>query len=470
MINYTGTYTDQYELTMAQVYYLSGRKDEHAVFDYFFRKLPFNSGYVIFAGLNDLLQIIQNLRFTDEDIAFLEKEKFDHSFIEYLKDFNFHGDIYSCREGEVIFPNEPVLRVEASLIEAQLIETLLLNILNFESLIATKAARIKHAAKDKLLFEFGLRRAQGPGGYYASRASVIGGMDGTSHVKAAIDFKLKPSGTMAHSFIQSEKDELTAFRRFSEYYPDNCILLLDTYSTLRSGLPNAIQVAKELESRGNKLLGVRLDSGDLAYLSRECRRILNEHDLPYVKIIASNQLDEYVIESLMEQRAPVDIFGVGTKLVTGYPDGALDGVYKLSELNHEPKLKLSDSIKKISLPHRKEIFRILNSDGNFLGADVLGLAGEKNIPVMFHPTEKLSFLNIKDLKKEPLLNQVMKNGKKLGPSPSVSTIKQYASERLALLPPEFKRFENPHIYKIGLSEKLIQIRDKLVLEHKERSS
>lgn len=466
MINYTATYADQYELAMSQVYFLSGRKNEKAVFDYFFRKLPYRSGYAVFAGLQDLLYVLENLSFSNEDLEFLKEQGHDENFIEYLKSFKFQGTIHACAEGEIVFANCPILRVEGTIIEAQLIETLLLNILNFQTLIATKAARIREVAKDKVLFEFGLRRAQGPGGYYASRASIIGGFDGTSSVKAALDFHLKPSGTMAHSFIQSEPDELTAFRKFSEYRPEDCVLLVDTYSTLESGLPNAIKAAKEMEKKGQKLKGIRLDSGDLAYLSRECRRVLDENNLSYVKIVASNQLDEYVIESLIEQGAPIDIYGVGTKLVTGYPDAALDGVYKLSELNGIPKIKLSDSVAKISLPHRKQVFRTLSHDGHFAGADVVALADETNIPVMYHPIEHLSFLDIRKFRQVPLLTEVMKNGKRTRPSPDIESIKKFSAERRALLPAEYKRFENPHLYKVGLSKNLKDVRDKLVLSHK----
>lgn len=468
MINYTASYTDQYELAMAQVYFLTKRENDRAVFDYFFRSLPFNSGYAVYAGLNHLLDVLENLHFSEEDLKFLKEQNHHESFIEYLRSFRFKGTIYSCHEGEIIFPNQPVLRVEGPLIEAQIIETLLLNILNYQTLIATKAARIREVAKDKILFEFGLRRAQGPGGYLASRASIIGGFDGTSNVKAALDFGVSPSGTMAHSFIQSSSDELTAFRHFAELRPEDCVLLIDTYSTLESGLPHAIQVANEMEQKGLRLKGIRLDSGDLAYLSRECRKRLDENHLSYVKIVASNQLDEHVIESLNEQGAPIDVFGVGTKLVIGYPDGALDGVYKLSELNGEARIKLSDTVSKISLPHRKQIFRVMNEDGTFYGADVIGLAEEKNIKEMFHPVEHLSFLDIGPYTKIPLLKKVMSNGRRTEPAPSLKDLQAFARNRLKLLPPEFKRFDNPHLYKVGLSGKLKTIRDNLVLSHKGR--
>jgi nicotinate phosphoribosyltransferase len=269
MINYTATYTDLYQLSMSQVYYLKGQKDTRAVFDYFFRKLPFNSGYAVFAGLEDLLSILENFTFDTKDLIFLRKQGFHPDFMEYLKNFRFRGNIYSSREGDLIFPIRPVLQVEANIIEAQIIETILLNILNFQTLVATKASRIRQAAEDGKLIDFGLRRSQGPGGYYACRAAFIGGFDATSNVRAGRDYDIPVSGTMAHSYVESYDDELTSFRHFAEEQPENCVFVLDTYDTLKSGLPNAIIVAKELEEKGHKVKGIRLDSGDLAYLSKD---------------------------------------------------------------------------------------------------------------------------------------------------------------------------------------------------------
>jgi nicotinate phosphoribosyltransferase len=385
MIDITGTYTDQYQLSMGQVYFLTGRKEQQAVFDYFFRKNPFNGGYTVFAGLQDLLTILERLRFEGEDLEFLQTQGLHPDFLAYLKGFRFSGTIYSSNEGDPVFPTRPVLRIEAPLIEAQIIETLLLNILNFQSLIATKASRIRRVAGERVLIDFGLRRAQSLGGYHASRAAVIGGFDSTSNVRAARDFGLAASGTMAHSFIQSWPDERTAFRRFAEGRPDNCVLLVDTYDTLNSGVPNAIGVAKEMEKRGHRLKGIRLDSGDLAYLARKSRSMLDEAGLQYVKISASNQLDEYVIKSLLEQQAPIDVFGVGTSLVTGQPDAALDGVYKLAMVDDQPLIKLSENVSKITLPHKKQVWRVLDDHGHFLGADAVGLVPEEDIQLMHHP-------------------------------------------------------------------------------------
>ncbi|MFW6310157.1 MAG: nicotinate phosphoribosyltransferase, partial [Prolixibacteraceae bacterium] len=275
MIDFTATYTDQYQLSMALVYFRQGKAEDRAIFDYFFRKLPFDGGYAVYAGLDDLLDILENLRFDEKDISFLRDNGFPDDFLNYLKNFRFSGNIYSSREGDMVFPARPVLQTEANLLEAQIIETLLLNVLNFQTLIATKASRIRMMAGDGKLVDFGLRRAQGAGGYYASRAAVIGGFDATSNVRAGRDFNIPISGTMAHSFVQSYDDELSAFRDFAKGQPDNCVLLVDTYDTLKSGLPNAVKVGKEMEKRGEKLKGIRLDSGDLAYLAKKSRQILD---------------------------------------------------------------------------------------------------------------------------------------------------------------------------------------------------
>lgn len=468
MLDITGTYTDQYQITMGQVYFQKGHSNDTAIFDYFFRKLPFDGGYAIFAGLDDLLKTLRELRFTEADINFLKSLDLDPDYLEYLKDFRFTGKIYSCAEGEVVFQGEPVVRVEANIIEAQLIETLLLNILNFETLIATKASRMSVQAKGRKLIDFGLRRAQGLGGYHASRAAFIGGFEATSNTRAGRDFDFPVSGTMAHSFIQSYDDELTAFRDFAESHPNNTILLVDTYDTLRSGVPNAIKVGKEMEARGEKLKGIRLDSGDLAYLSRRSREMLDEAGLHEVKIAVSNQLDEHLIKSLLDQDAPIDVFGVGTSLVTGKPDAALDGVYKLAFFKDKPRIKLSETIAKVTLPHKKQVFRMLDHNGNFSGADVVTLAKENDPEIMFHPFDPLKHLSISSLDKEPLLKKVMDNGKIVGAQRSIEEIADFSKNRLKKLPQEYKRFYNPHIYKVGISEELKRERDRLIAEHKKK--
>jgi nicotinate phosphoribosyltransferase len=468
MIDYTATYTDQYQLTMSQVYFLKGQKDNRAVFDYFFRNLPFGGGYALFAGLEDLLNALQGLRFDKQDLEFLKELGFHPEFVQYLAKFRFAGNIYASEEGDIVFPVRPILQVEANIIEAQIIETILLNILNFQTLIATKASRMRQAAGGCRLIDFGLRRAQGAGGYYASRAAFIGGFDATSNVRAARDYDIPLSGTMAHSYIESYDDELTAFSHFAEVQPLNCILLVDTYDTLKSGLPNAIAVAKKMEEKGYRLSGIRLDSGDLAYLAKRSREMLNEAGLDYVKIAVSNQLDEYIIKSLLEQQAPVDAFGVGTNLVTGQPDAALDGVYKLSIANGKPRIKLSENVSKITLPHRKQVFRILDVDGKFIGADAITLAEEQDVEIIHHPLYPLKSLSIKQYNKEPLLKKVMGNGERLYDPQSPAEIAQYSRERLKNLPEEYKRFNYPHIYKVGLSERLKNERDLLIEEYKKK--
>ncbi|MBI5885505.1 MAG: nicotinate phosphoribosyltransferase [Deltaproteobacteria bacterium] len=466
MFDFTATYTDQYELTMGQAYFLAGRKDESAVFDYFYRKNPFNGGYTIFAGLPVLLAILENFRFDKEDLDFLKAQSFHPDYLAYLEGFRFRGAIYSPPEGDLVFPTRPVLRVEGNLIETQLVETVLLNILNFQSLVATKASRMRIAAGDAVLVDFGLRRAHGPGGYYASRAAVIGGFDATSNTLAARDYNLRASGTMAHSYVQSCDSEIEAFRSFAAARPDDCVFLVDTYSTLKSGMPNAITVAKEMEKKGYRLKGIRLDSGDLAYLARKSRAMLDEAGLHYVKIAASNQLDEYVIRSLMAQKAPIDVFGVGTSLVTGQPDAALDGVYKLSQANGHPVIKLSENVSKITLPDKKQVWRAIDDKGLFLGADVVGLEDERTIAVMHHPFLPRQSFAIGPYKIEPLLHMVMAQGKIVYNPPSLFQTARYSRERLDMLPAEYKRFENPHIYKVGLSSRLNALRDSLVAQHK----
>jgi nicotinate phosphoribosyltransferase len=457
----SGNYTDLYQLTMGEVYFLENRHHMPVCFDYFFRKIPNSGGYVVFAGLEDLVQALETLHFTKEDIAFLRTLSFHPSYIDFLERFRFQCTVYSVKEGEIVFPNSPVVRVEGNLIEAQLIETLLLNILNFESLIATKASRMRFVADDCILSDFGLRRSHGPGGILATRAAMIGGFESTSNVYAAELYGLETSGTMAHAFIESYDAELDAFRAYANTRPVNCIFLVDTYDTLQSGIPNAIIVAKEMEQQGRRAAGIRLDSGDLAWLAKKARAMLDEAGLTYMKIIASNQLDEYVIKSLLEQGAPIDVFGVGTRLVTGQPDAALDGVYKLSMADGKPRLKLSDTLQKTTLPGKKQVLRVLDKNGSFFGADAVTLTDEQKPDIIYHPFEPGQSLRIAHLQQEPLLQKAMENGKRMYEAVSIPAIAAYSAKRLSLLPAEFKRFENPHIYKVGISRQLLDLRNKL---------
>ncbi len=459
--SHAALYTDFYQLTMAQGYLLSGHGNADASFDFFYRENPFSGGYVIFAGISDLLEILETLRFEEPEIEYLRQFGFKQEFLEYLRAFRFHGTIHSVREGELVFPLAPIVRVEGNLIEAQIIETLLLNLLNFESLIATKASRIRFAAGNRRVVDFGLRRAQGLGGIHASKAAVIGGVDATSNVYAAFHYGLQTTGTQAHSWVQSFTDELQAFRAFATIYPNNCYLLVDTYNTLRSGVPNAITVAKELEQNGHRLLGIRLDSGDLAYLSKHARAMLDEAGLPYVKIVVSNQLDEYLIRSLLQQEAPIDAFGVGTRLVTAMDTPALDGVYKLGVCGGRPTLKFSDNFTKTTLPGKKRVLRFLNENGTF-DSDGIVLEDEQRVESLYHPFFPEQHRSVSRYRHENLLIPVMKDGRLVGPLPTPDASAAYARQRLELLPAEYRRFENPHQYKVGISGQLRTMRSQLI--------
>ncbi|WP_423127794.1 nicotinate phosphoribosyltransferase [Gaoshiqia sp. Z1-71] len=464
----SGLYTDHYELTMAQGYFLSGRHLKRACFDYFFRKNPYQGGYVVFSGLSTLLDLLENFRYEADACEYLESIGFDKRFISYLKTFSFRASVYSVKEGEIIFPNEPALRVEGNILETQLAETLLLNVLNFESLIATKASRMRLAAGDKLLLEFGLRRAQGTGGINASKAAISGGFDKTSNVYSAHLYGLESSGTMAHSWIQSFDDELTAFRTYANYFPDDCILLADTYDTLKSGIPNAITVAQELRQKGHQLKGVRLDSGDLTYLSKKVRKMLDEGGFPEVKIVASNQLDETIIQSLLSQGAPIDVFGVGTSLATGKDDAALDGVYKLSWFDGKPSIKVSDNPAKMTLPGIKIIHRFIDQDQLFC-ADGIALTEEQPYQYIHHPAEPGKQKNISHCAKERLMQPVMKDGRSIVNQQKPQDIARYTLSRLKQLPEEHKRFLNPHVYKVGLSSELLELRNQLARRHSNKA-
>jgi nicotinate phosphoribosyltransferase len=461
------SYTDYYELTMAQGYFLEGNADDHATFDYFFRKNPFDGGYVVFSGLDELITTLQNFRFQEPELEYLENEGFHPEFLDYLSDFEFGGSIYAAREGDIVFPNVPVLKAEGTIVETQLLETLVLNILNFQSLIATKAARMRFAAgNDRTLLDFGLRRSQGLGGIHASRAAIAAGFDGTSNVYSSQRFGIPAGGTMAHSWVQSYDDELESFRAYARHYPDSTILLVDTYDTLKSGVPNAITVAKELKEHGHQLQGIRLDSGDLAYLSKKSRKMLDDAGFEDVKIAASNQLDEYVIKSLVDQQAPIDVFGVGTRLVTGDESPAMDGVYKLSSVRHTPRIKVSENIEKITLPGSKSVHRFLEDDGSFY-CDAIAMDDEDDVQTIHHPNFPAKKTDLTSRKSYPLLTQVFDEGELAISRPSIQDISNYSKEAMKKLPNEFKRFDNPHIYKVGVTPKLLETRNKLIEEHKE---
>lgn len=453
-------YTDYYQLTMAKGYFKGGHHEEMACFDYFFRKIPYSGGYVVFAGLGELVRLLEDLRFSEEDLSYLHSLGFDEDFLEYLAGFRFKGSIFGMQEGEIVFPYEPILRVEGTLLETQLVETLLLNCLNFQSLIATKASRIRRSAGKRVLSDFGLRRAQSFGAMSASRASIIGGFDNTSNVLAAKEYGVSPAGTMAHSYVESFPTELDAFRAYARIFPDQCTLLADTYNTLKSGIPNAIRIARELEQEGHRLRGVRLDSGDLAYLAKKARVMLDEAGLDYVKIVVSNQLDEFVIKSLLDQEAPIDVFGVGTNMVIGKPDGAIDGVYKLASAAGKPRLKISDNLKKITIPGIKRVLRYVDGEGMFY-ADCIVLHDESSPNRMVHPFEREKSLDLTEFSFEEVFHCHMSDGKAISEPASLEVLRNRVQMRLKQLPEEHKRFHYPHIYKVGVSGNLAGLRDQL---------
>lgn len=458
-----GLYTDFYELTMAQGYFYSEKKEDTTVFDYFFRTNPFKGGFTVFAGLQDFLDFLSQFTYSNSDIQYLKTQGFRPEFLEYLKNFRFKGNIISVNEGEIVFSNTPILRVDGNIIECQLIESLLLNILNFESLIATKAFRIKLVSGTTVFSDFGLRRAQGFGSLHASRAACIGGATSTSNVLAGKLFGIPVSGTQAHSWIQSFDNELEAFRAFAKCNPKNTTLLVDTFDTIKSGIPNTIIVAREMEANGHRIKAVRLDSGDLAYLSKKVRKMLDDAGLKYIKIVASNQLNEFVIKSLLnDQNAKIDSFGIGTELITGKNDAALDGVYKLVQINGFPKMKFSENIEKITLPGAKKVLRYFDYNGKFYrDAILLENENQEEVDTIYHPIYPEKNTSVTDLKMELLLHKVVTNGEIILQKKSPLEIHKYLAKRSDLLPDEHKRFISPHLYKVGISEKLMETRNTL---------
>ncbi|GEO20387.1 nicotinate phosphoribosyltransferase [Cyclobacterium qasimii] len=472
--------TDYYQFTMAYAYWKAGKAEEEAIFNLFFRKNPFQSGFTIAAGLDYVIDYCRNMKFGENDLAFLAEMKeangekvFESGFIDYLKNMTFSCDIDAVEEGEVVFPNMPMVRVKGPLIQCQLLETPLLNIINFQTLIATKAARIVLAANGDPVMEFGLRRAQGiDGALAASRASYIGGCASTSNVMAAKLFGIPVSGTHAHSWIMSFDDELSAFESYAETFPDNTTLLVDTYDIVQ-GVKHAIEVAEKLKERGKELKGIRIDSGDLAYFSNLARKMLNEAGFPNVKIVASNDLDEHIITSLKMQEASIDVWGVGTKLVTAYDQPALGAVYKLSALKSKdgdwvPKIKLSQQSIKINIPGYHNVLRY-TSKGKAI-ADMIYLEGmEKSDTVTIidpiDPTRRKK-ISVDNAEVEVLLKPIFSKGEKIYDRPSIQQIRQRTQDRLAIFDKTHKRLINPHIYPVGLEANLYEYRTALVLKAK----
>lgn len=467
--------TDFYELTMMQGYF-KNQTNETVVFDAFYRVNPSGSGYAICAGLSQVIDYIKGLHFDYDDISYLRSMGvFDEDFLDYLAGFHFSGDIYAIPEGTVVFPMEPLVKVVAPIMEAQLVETAILNIINHQSLIATKAARVCYAAEGEPVMEFGLRRAQGPdAGTLGARAAVIGGCAGTSNVLCAKEFGLPALGTHAHSWIMSFEDELTAFRKYAELYPNNTTLLVDTYDTLRSGVPHAIQVFKELRDAGKmpKSYGIRLDSGDLAYLSKKARKMLDEAGFPEAGICASSDLDEYLIASLKTQGAKINSWGVGTNLITSKDCPSFGGVYKLSaiEKNGEfiPKIKLSENTWKITNPGNKTVFRIYDKETGKIKADLIALVGEefsnKEELLLFDPvsTWKETLLPADSYEVRELLQPVFQSGQCVYLEPDVMEIRKYRQEEMDTLWDETKRFVNPQEVYVDLSQKLWDMKHEIL--------
>lgn len=477
--NYT-MMCDFYELTMANGYFLQGLKDRVCYFDVFFRNVPDKGGFAIACGLEEIVDYIENLHFSAEDIKFLEEKKIFHpEFLEYLKDFHFSGDIYAVPEGTVIFPYEPILIIKAKAIEAQFIETYLLSVLNHNSLIATKASRIVRAAAGRAVSEFGARRAHGPSAAtYGARAAYIAGAIGSSNTLTDRYFQVPSVGTMAHSWVQMFPSELEAFKSYCEIYPDNALLLVDTYNVIKSGVPNAIKAFDEvLKPLGKRPKGIRLDSGDIAYQSKKAREMLDEAGYPDCLIFASNSLDEHLIRDLLLQGAKVDSFGVGERLITSKSSPVFDGVYKLVAIEEDgeiiPKIKISENIGKITTPGFKKVYRLYNRENGKAEADLLTLADEVVDDTkeyeLFDPLATWKRKVLTNFKKRELLIPLYKNGKLVYKLPSVEDIKQYCQEELGTLWDEVKRFENPHNYYVDLSQKLWDLKNDLLSANQEEA-
>lgn len=469
--------TDFYEITMANGYFRYNLKDTVATFDMFFRKVPDNGGFAIMCGLQQVIEYLTNLKFTDEDISYLRsKYIFSEEFLQYLKNFEFSCDVYAVEEGTPIFPNEPIVTVTGPVIQAQFVETAILLYINHMSLIATKANRIVRASGGRAVMEFGARRAQGgDAAIYGARAAYIGGCVGTSNVISDCMFDIPAMGTMAHSWVQLFDSEEDAFRAYAETYPSNCVLLVDTYNTIKSGVPNAIKVFNEvLVPKGYRPKGIRIDSGDIAYLSKKARVMLDEAGFEDCSICASNSLDEYIIRDLLEEGAKIDNFGIGEKLITASSEPVFGGVYKLAavEKNGEfvPKIKISDNVSKITTPCQKELWRLYDKESGKAIADVLTLLDE-NIDdtkpyTIFDPDNTWKKKELTNFNAVKLRKQIFSKGKCVYTSPSVKEIKIHCEQQLQTLWSEATRFDNPHKYYVDLSKRLWDIKHALLTDNK----
>lgn len=468
--------SDYYEFTMANGYYENGMKDTIAVFDAFYRKNPDGGGYAIFAGLNDIISYIKNLHFTDEDIEYFRKQgHFTEGFLEYLKNFKFTGDVFAFPEGSVMFPGEPIITVKAPIIECSIIETYLLLSMNFNSLIATKTNRIVSSAGDRLVMEFGARRAQGAdASITGARAAYIAGAPITSNTYSAKKYGFKASGTMAHSWIQAFDTEYEAFKTYAKMYPDNCILLIDTYDTLESGLVNAMKVFEEELVPKGLTGGVRIDSGDLAYLSKEVRKRLDQNGFEDFKIVASNSLDEFKIESLLSQGAKIDSFGIGERLITAKSDPVFGGVYKLVATEKDGKLKskikVSENVEKITTPGYKAVYRLYDKETGKAEADYIALRDEvvddSEPLVIFDPLFTWKMKKMKNYTAREMQVPIFEKGELVYEEPSLDEIAEYRKSEVESLWDEVKRYDQPHNYYVDLSQELWNLKQKLILEAK----
>ena len=469
--------TDFYEITMTNGYFEHGLKDKIVCFDMFFRRVPDNGGFALMMGLEQLIDYIKNLSFDDEDIEYLKRRKiFSDEFLDYLKNFKFSSDVWAVEEGTPIFPHEPIVKVIGPAIEAQFIETMVLLTINHQCLIGTKTNRIVRAAKGRPVMEFGSRRAQGPNGAIeGARAAYIAGCAGTACTISDIIYKTPALGTMAHSWIQMFDTEYDAFMAYAKVYPDNCTLLVDTYNVLKSGIPNAIKVFKEyLIPNGYKNGGIRIDSGDITYLTKKARKMLDDAGLDNIKIVISNSLDEYIIRDLLVQGAEIDSFGVGERLITSKSEPVFGGVYKLASVYDGdveiPKIKLSENVEKITNPCNKKLVRLYSKETNKAIADVLLLNDEPTPDgsdyEIFDPNHTWKRKTVTDYYAKELLVPIFKEGKCVYKSPDIEAIRKYCKEQVETLWDEVKRFENPHDYYVDLSQKLWDIKHKLLSEHK----
>ncbi len=467
---------DLYELTMSNGIFDSDMRDEITYFDMFFRRVPDDGGYAIIAGIEQLIEYMNDLRFDDGDIEYLKNlNLFSNDFIEYLRNFKFTCDVWAMPEGTVIFPHEPIVTVRGPAMQAMMLETMLLLTVNHQSLIATKANRITRAAQGRPVMEFGARRAHGYGAaYYGARAAIIGGCAGTSCLLTAKDFGVPASGTMAHSWVQLFDDEYTAFKTYAEKYPDSCMLLVDTYNVLKSGIPNAIKVFDDvLKPLGKRPLGIRIDSGDITYITKRARKMLDDAGYEDCKICISNSLDEYLIRDMIFQGAQVDSYGVGERLITASSEAVFGGVYKLAAVEKSgeivPKIKISENPAKITLPGVKIPWRLYDRETGKAIADVITLGDEKidsNEPYeIFDPEHTWKRKVVTDFVAKKLQVKIFEKGKQVYFSPTVKEIAKYRAEQVESLWDEVKRFENPHTYYVDLSEKLWNLRDELLNSH-----